>query len=96
MLTLTSIKSKLLELKPRLLEKYPLASIAIFGSYARQEANEHSDVDVMVEFNGKIGIRFIDLADEIEDCLGIKTDVVSRKGIKPSYFEHIKNDLIYV
>lgn len=96
MLTLNEIKQQLSQLKPVLQQKYPLTSLAIFGSYARNEATEKSDVDVLVEFNGKIGIQFIDLADEIEACLGIRTDVITKNSLKPNYFEHIKEDLIYV
>lgn len=96
MFTLQNIKSKLIELKPRLVEKYPIGAIAIFGSYARNEATEKSDVDVMIELNGKIGIGFLTLANEIEDYLGIKTDVVSSRAIKPRIMEYIKKDLIYV
>jgi predicted nucleotidyltransferase len=50
----------------------------------------------MIELNGKIGIEFFKMADEIEDYLGIKTDVASKNGIKPRYFDFIKSDLIYV
>jgi hypothetical protein len=37
----------------------------------------------MVEFNGKIGIEFIDPAYEIESLIGLKTDVVAKNGIEP-------------
>jgi len=50
----------------------------------------------MVEFNDKTGIRSIDLADELEKYIGIKVDLVSRKGIKDRYFQAIKSELIYV
>ena len=96
MVTLAHIKQQLSVLKPILQAKYPIATLAIFGSYARNEATESSDVDVLVELNGKIGIKFIDLAEEIETCLGIKTDVISKNGLKANYFELIKEDLIYV
>jgi uncharacterized protein len=96
MLTLNQIIQKLTAVKPILQQKYPLAKLAIFGSYARNEANENSDVDVLVEFNGKIGIQFVDLADEIESCIGIKTDVITRNSLKSNYFDNIKVDLIYV
>jgi predicted nucleotidyltransferase len=96
MLTLTYIKQQLTVLKPILQKKYPLANMAIFGSYARNEATEKSDVDVLVELNGKIGIQFIDMADEIEACLGIKTDIITKNSLKSNYYEHIKQDLIYI
>ena len=90
------IKTKLAEIKPILQQKYPVGAIAIFGSYARNEQTEESDVDVMIELNGRMGINFFRMADEIEDFLGIKTDVASKNGIKQRYFEFIKKDLIYV
>jgi uncharacterized protein len=70
--------------------------MAIFGSYARNEQKKESDLDVMVEFNGNIGIQFIDLAEEIESITGLKVDLVSRNGIKDRYFQAIKSELVYV
>lgn len=96
MLTLAYITQRLALIKPTLQAKYPIASLAVFGSYARIEATEKSDVDVLVELNGKIGIKFIDLADEIEACLGVKTDVITKNSLKSNYYEHIKQNLIYV
>jgi len=70
--------------------------MAIFGSYTRMEQDDKSDLDILVEFDGNIGIRFIDLADEIEYFIGFKVDLVSRKGIKDKYYNTILSDLIYV
>jgi predicted nucleotidyltransferase len=70
--------------------------LAIFGSYSRNEQNEKSDLDILVEFDNKIGMGFIDLADELENSLHLKVDLVSKKGIKERYFQAIKSDLIYV
>lgn len=96
MRTSQEIKNTLQSAKPGLLGKYPIESLALFGSYARDEANEQSDVDILVEFNGSIGWQFLTLADELEQILGLKVDLVSRKGVKPRYFEYIQKDLIYV
>ena len=63
MKSLPEIKLILNSHKDNLFTKYPIKSLAIFGSYARKEQNDKSDVDIIVEFNGKIGIRFIDLAE---------------------------------
>lgn len=70
--------------------------MAIFGSYSRREQNDSSDLDILVEFSDKIGIRFIDLAEDLEEIVGVKVDLVSRKGIKEKYLESINSDLIYV
>lgn len=96
MKNLEEIKSQLTILKEELSKKYPIASMAIFGSVARREATENSDIDILVEFNGKIGAGFISLADELETSLKNPVDLVSRKGIKQKYFERIKSDLVYV
>ncbi|MDR4988441.1 MAG: nucleotidyltransferase family protein [Bacteroidales bacterium] len=96
MKSLEEIKLSICNEKQHLFAKYPIKSLAIFGSYARKEQNDQSDVDILVEFDDNIGIRFIDLADEIESITGIKTDLVSRNGIKDRYFNVIKPDLIYV
>ena len=96
MKSLTEIKATLAERQALLFNKYPIQSLAIFGSFARNEQNDDSDLDLVVEFNGKIGSDFILLADELESYLGFKVDLVSRKGIKDRYFQTIKSDLIYV
>jgi predicted nucleotidyltransferase len=70
--------------------------MAIFGSYSRREQNDNSDLDIIVEFKDKIDIRFIDLADEIEDLVGFKVDLVSKNGIKEKYLKAIDSVLIYV
>ena len=82
--------------KVHLFQKYPIKSLAIFGSYARNEQSENSDIDLIVEFNDTIGSQFIQLGDELEDYLGFKVDLVSRRGIKERYYKSIKPDLIYV
>lgn len=82
--------------KATLYRKYPIKSIGIFGSYAREEQNASSDIDIIVDFHDSIGIRFIDLADEIEALLNCKVDLVSRKGVKEKYLQLIEQEVIYV
>lgn len=82
--------------KSLLFEKYPIKNLAIFGSFVRNEQKEDSDLDVLVEFNDKIGIEFINLANELEEILEIKVDLVSSKGVKSKYLDSIREDLIYV
>jgi predicted nucleotidyltransferase len=96
MKSLEQIKKSLIEHKSSLFMKYPIKSLAIFGSYSRGDQKESSDIDILVEFNGKIGLKFIDLADDIERLLGKHVDLVSKNGVKKKYFESINSDLIYV
>ncbi len=82
--------------KNRFFAENPLKSMAIFGSFARREQDTKSELDILVEFTDQIGIRFIDLADELEKILQLKVDLVSRKGVKEKYFASSPSDLIYV
>ncbi len=82
--------------KPVLSDRYHLTSIGVFGSMCREDFRDDSDVDILIDYNQPLGVEFIDLADELEEMLNRKVDLVSRNGIKSSFFEEIKNDLIYV
>ena len=82
--------------KGRLFQKYGIKELAVFGSVSRGDFNENSDIDILVDFYRNIGIEFIDLADELEEILNKKVDLVSRNGIKDKYFQYIKQDLEYV
>ncbi len=79
-----------------LFSKYYLKSLAIFGSMAREEQNDNGDLDILVDFNGQIGIQFIDLADELEKLTGLRVDLVSRNGIEAKYYHSVSQDLKYV
>jgi predicted nucleotidyltransferase len=82
--------------KSDLAARYHLKSIGIFGSFTRDEFNEDSDIDILIDYDQPLGIEFIDLAEELENILDRKVDLVSKNGVKPKYFEEIKKDLIYV
>lgn len=82
--------------KPILQKKYPISELGLFGSYAREDHNEYSDLDILVDFDGRIGINFISLAQELEDIFKMKIDLVSRKGIKPKYLPFVEKSLIHV
>lgn len=96
MKTFNKVKVILSTQKERLFEKYPIKELAIFGSVSRGDDTEESDVDILVDFHKPVGIEFIDLADELQDILNKKVDLISKKGIKQRYFKHIQNDLQYV
>jgi uncharacterized protein len=89
------IQDQLSTLKPILMKRFYVSSIGLFGSYARNEQNENSDIDIIVDFSRPIGIEFIDLAEFLEDNLEAKIDLVSLKGIKPKYLAAIKSEIVY-
>jgi predicted nucleotidyltransferase len=96
MKTKTEILEILRKEKPELVRRYGLKRLALFGSYAREDQREDSDVDILVEIEPQIGLGFVELADRIEDALGIRTEVVSRRAIKPRYWEVIEGELVDV
>jgi hypothetical protein len=81
---------------PRLFARYKLRRLGIFGSYARGEQTERSDIDLLVEIDPSIGMEFVDLARELEILLGEPVDVVSTRAIKPRNRRTVEEDLIDV
>lgn len=76
--------------------KYHISELAVFGSYTRGENTENSDIDIMFDYDQQIGWEFLKFASELERLLNMKVDLVSKRGIKPSYYAVIEKELIYV
>ncbi len=98
MKTVENIKEILSKHKDELREKYGVSRIGIFGSYARAENTEISDVDILVEFERPIGLEFIELADYLEKILEVRVDLLTYNAIKqkPKLWESVQKDLNYV
>lgn len=95
----TDTKEVIMELRqifPSLRLRYPLKQMALFGSVARGDANAQSDVDILVEVDPTIGLRMVDLADELESHLHRKVDLISSRAIRSHMMEAIQKDLQYV
>lgn len=83
--------------KQELEKKYLISELALFGSYARGDYHANSDIDILVDFNGRIdGFDFIRLAHELEDSFNYKIDLVSRSAIKPGYLPYVEKNIIHV
>ena len=74
-------------------ERNDIEFCALFGSFARSEAGENSDIDLLVRFSKPKGIDWIDAALEIEDTLGRKVDLVTEKSLHPLIRESVLKDL---
>lgn len=96
MVTRDFIEKKLIRLKPLLSKKYNVERIGYFGSFSRNEQNDDSDVDILVEFRKPIGWEFFDLKDLLENELGIKVDLVSEKALKKQLRRSILDQTQYV
>ncbi len=82
--------------KPGLEREFPLRRLALFGSWAREEASANSDIDLLVEVDPSIGLRFVTLAERLEAVLGQRVDLVSQRAIQPRLWKLIEPELIDV
>jgi uncharacterized protein len=82
--------------KTEIIKEYPVKRLTLFGSVARGEQTDLSDVDILVDVDPSIGLRFVSLADSLEEMLQCKVDLVSRRGIKPSLLKLIEAESIDV
>lgn len=87
------IMESLRRARPELERKYGITRLALFGSHARGEATEASDVDILVDFDPRLGLRFVDLAEQIEALVGVRTDVISRRAIPARRWAEIEREL---
>lgn len=94
--TRQDVLDRLRAARPQLAREFGVTRLALFGSYARGDQREDSDVDVLVEVDPSIGMRFVDLAERIEALLGVRSDVVSRRAIAPRHWARIERDLVDV
>lgn len=82
---------------PYLREKFNVKSIGLFGSYARGEQKDKSDVDILVEFSKPIGFfKFMELEEYLSKRLGVKVDLVTPDGLKPMIKPQIMREVVYV
>jgi predicted nucleotidyltransferase len=73
-----------------LLDSFGVAQVSLFGSFARDEAREDSDVDVLVEFAGPIGMfDFVRLQRELGERIGRKVELVTPAALKPQLRDRI-------
>ena len=83
--------------KPQLSDRFKVKEIGVFGSYARGQQKEGSDIDILVEFFEPVGFfAFLDLEEYLAGVLGIKVDLVSKKALKPRIGKHILHELVSV
>jgi len=68
---------------PELWRRWPIRSLALFGSVVRDEARAESDLDVLVEFERPVDLfAFLALEEELAGLAGRRVDLVSRASLK--------------
>ena len=62
-------------------EAYGIDKVYFFGSYARGEATENSDIDFYVEFSKPLGLRYCSFFSDIEESVGKSVDIITKDGL---------------
>lgn len=77
------------------LTKYNPSMVALFGSFARGENTQESDIDILVDFKNPISLlTFINAERELTKQLGVKVDLVSGKSVQNEKLkQYIQKDL---
>lgn len=97
MLTQQEILNYLKEYKALKKEEYSIKEIGIFGSYARGDAHEGSDIDVVVDFNKPDLLNQVGIMQELREKFNTKVDVIALwKRMNPKLLSRIQRDAIYV
>ncbi len=80
-----------------LMDRHNISALSVFGSVARDEAREDSDVDILVEFSHPVGLfQFIELQQSLEALLGCKVDLGTLRSLKPRIKEQVLAEAIHV
>jgi uncharacterized protein len=94
---LKELKAQLEALKPLLVERYGVESIAIFGSFSRGEQTPKSDLDIVVTFSEPIGVyRFIEVEEFLGEKLGVKVDLVQKGALLPMIKDQILAETVNI
>lgn len=93
MKTLQDIKTILAQNRENIYNNYGVRIIGIFGSYTKGEQSDRSDVDLLIEIDKPIGLKFYELWEYLENLLECKVDLVRaslvREELKDSIYEGI-------
>ena len=80
---------------PGLKRRWPIRSLALFGSIVRGDAGPDSDLDILVEFERPVGLRtFLELELELATLARRGVDLVSRAALKPFIGETIIREAV--
>lgn len=100
MLTRERVLELLREQNLYLAREYGVRKIGLFGSFARGMPSDASDVDIVVEFEHPIGLRFMELGEYLERLLNRKIDLLTPTGIQAIHqkriIESIFESIVYV
>ncbi|MDI6779102.1 MAG: nucleotidyltransferase family protein [Bacteroidota bacterium] len=77
----------------RLLKKYTVRRIGLFGSHARGNQKKRSDIDFIVEFSKPSFDNFMDLLFSLESIFGKKVDLITKGNLSPYIMPHVEKEI---
>lgn len=85
------------EHRETLAERFGVTRLALFGSFARDQATEASDVDLLVGFDGPATSRsYFGVQFYLEDLLGRRVDLVTTKALRPRFRPYVEREAVHV
>jgi predicted nucleotidyltransferase len=94
---LDTILDRLRRSLPELRRRYPVASVAVFGSRVRGTAGPESDLDLLVEWSGPASLLdYAGLRAELEERTGLRVELTNRRLLKPALAPAILGEAIAV
>ena len=95
--SLEDVKQQLQELKPTLRKRFKVESIEIFGSYARSEQTEKSDLDILVTYSEMVDLLLVaGLRRYLRRKLHKKVDVVSKEFLNKHIRDRVLEEAVSV
>ena len=83
--------------RPTLAERFGVVELALFGSFARDEATDASDVDILVRFDGPATSRsYFGVQFYLEDLLGRRVDMVTDKALRSEFRPYVEREAVHV
>ena len=96
-MTRAEVLEKLRAHRPTLVERFGVVELAVFGSFARDEATDESDLDILVRFDGPATWRtYLGVQFYIEDLLGLRVDLVTDKALRSEFRPYVEREAVGV
>ena len=97
MKSLQDVKQLLRRNKQVFFDRYQVTEVGVFGSYAREEQTELSDVDVLIDYvNAPTFFKLMKLRTFLGELMEMDVDLVTKNGLKPSIRERVLAEVVYV
>ena len=83
--------------KPLLKSRFGVLELALFGSTARDAARPGSDVDILVNFSGKVtSAQYVGVQFYLEDLFGCAVDLVTQKALRKELRPYVEREAVHV